>query len=159
MTPYKKITSSAPETMALAKLFSSHLKAGDIVFLTGPLGAGKTTFTKGLAQGFKIKADQVNSPTFILMNYYEGRLPLYHFDFYRICRADELSTVDMDEYFYGKGITIIEWPERLGDLAPKEYFQVSLGHCGGEQRSVAISAFGQQYNEHLKKIVTVLRKC
>lgn len=159
MTEYKKISASAKETMALAKALAGQLKAGDIVLLNGPLGAGKTTFTKGLADGFKIKPANVNSPTFILMNFYEGRLPIYHFDFYRIERAGDLSTVDLDDYFYGNGIAVIEWPERLGSLAPKEYFQVNLEHRGEEQRSVAISARGKQYNERLKKIVTVLRKC
>ena len=83
---------------------AGHLKAGDIVFLQGDLGSGKTTFVKGLAQAFKVNLKQVNSPTFVLMNYYKGKLPIYHFDLYRLESPQEIDTLDFDEYFYGQGI-------------------------------------------------------
>lgn len=139
--------------MSAAGNFAKHLKAGDIVLLKGQLGAGKTTFTKGLAEGFKIKKTSVNSPTFILMNFYEGKLPVYHFDFYRIERVEHLFTVDLDEYFYGNGIAVIEWPERLGELLPKEFFQVSLEHKSEEERVIKFSASGESYLKRLKQML------
>ena len=78
------ISNSEEETMLCARHLASQLKAGDIVFLQGDLGAGKTTFVKGLAQAFKVSSKKVTSPTFVLMNYYKGRIPIYHFDLYRL---------------------------------------------------------------------------
>ncbi len=150
----EQILSHNPEeTLLIAAHFARHLRSGDIVLLKGDLGAGKTTFTKGLAQGLGMSANAVNSPTFILMNYYEGKLPIYHFDFYRLTQDKELKTVEMDEYFYGKGVTVIEWPERLGELAPKEFFQVTLDHQGEHQRGIMFTAAGQGYLKRLKEIV------
>lgn len=145
------------QTIEVAAQFAKHLKAGDIVLLQGDLGAGKTTFTKGLAKGLGIKINEVSSPTFILMNFYEGKLPIYHFDFYRLTKDQELKSVEMDEYFYGKGVSIIEWPERLGDLAPKEYFKVALEHEGEHQRGIKFSAVGKDYQKRLKKVLKQLQ--
>src|SRR6185503_452875 len=100
MARIELLSHNPEETVACAERFAKHLKAGDIVCLKGDLGAGKTTFTQGLGRGLRVDAADVISPTFILMNYYEGKLPVYHFDFYRISKADELVTVDLDEYFY-----------------------------------------------------------
>lgn len=150
----QRIVSNDPqETIETAARFARHLKKGDIILLQGELGAGKTTFTKGLAKGLGMKTNEVNSPTFILMNYYEGKLPVYHFDFYRLTQSKELKTVEMDEYFYGNGVSVIEWPERLGELLPKEYFQVMLDHQGEHQRGIIFSAAGQAYSKRLKEIV------
>lgn len=146
------------ETLLIAAQFARHLKAGDIVFLKGDLGAGKTTFTKGLAQGLGVSVNAVNSPTFILMNYYEGKLPIYHFDFYRLTQDKELKTVEMDEYFYGDGVTVIEWPERLGELAPKEFLQVTLEHKAQDQRAMTFSSAGWDYEKRLKGISSSIRK-
>lgn len=145
------------ETLLIAAKFARHLKAGDIVFLKGDLGAGKTTFTKGLAQGLGVSVNAVNSPTFILMNYYEGKLPIYHFDFYRLTQDKELKTVEMDEYFYGDGVAVIEWPERLGELAPKEFLQVALEHKGEHQRGIVFTATGQGFLKRLKEIVKEIK--
>jgi tRNA threonylcarbamoyladenosine biosynthesis protein TsaE len=133
-------TSNSPdETMKLAAKFVKNLKAGDIVFLKGDLGAGKTVFTKGMAKALKVNETSVVSPTFVLMNYYEGKLPLYHFDLYRLEKPEEIKSVQFDEYFYGEGISIVEWPERLGNLAPTEYWQVELTHKSETQRDICIS--------------------
>src|ERR1039458_9625243 len=125
--PKVSLTSnSEEETKLCAKRFASQLKRGDIVLLQGDLGAGKTTFVKGMSQGFKIAPKKVNSPTFVLMNYYKGKLPVYHFDLYRLGKSQELDTLDFDEYFYGEGISVIEWPERLGEHKPKQYYLVEF---------------------------------
>ena len=133
------ISKGAEQTIAAAVKFSRNLKAGDIVFLQGDLGAGKTTFAKGIAKGFKVDPNRVNSPTFVLMNHYEGKLPIYHFDLYRLGKEEELKTVQFDEYFYGKGISVIEWPERLGVRSPEAFWLVELKHKGEEKRQICIS--------------------
>ena len=125
--------------MALAGKFAKNLKAGDIVFLRGELGVGKTVFTKGIAKALKVDAARVVSPTFVLMNRYEGKLPLYHFDLYRLEKPQELKTVQFDEYFYGKGVSVVEWPERLGALAPAEHWLVELKHKSEHARDICIS--------------------
>lgn len=139
MAKVSRISKSQQETMALGATFARNLKPGDIVFLKGDLGAGKTVFTKGIAQALGLKPQTVNSPTFVLMNFYEGRLPLYHFDLYRLETMKELRSVSFDEYFYGKGISVVEWAERLGALSPKEFWDIQLTHQGGDTRGICIS--------------------
>ncbi len=138
--PKASLTSnSVDETLALAAQFARNLKAGDIVFLQGNLGAGKTVFTKGIAQALGVKARQVNSPTFVVMNVYDGAMPIYHFDLYRLEKEEELRTVHFDEYFYGQGISIVEWPERFKANAPTEHWLVELAHMDDNTRSICIS--------------------
>lgn len=157
MVKNKILSHNPEETILIAAKFARNLRAGDIVFLKGELGAGKTTFTKGLAQALRVKEAEVNSPTFILMNYYEGKLPIYHFDFYRINQESELSTMDLDEYIYGKGISVIEWPERLGKLAPQEFFQVDIGHKSEYQRMFEFSAAGEGFRIRLEKMMARIK--
>jgi len=133
------ISNSEEETKLCAKKLALVLTAGDIVLLQGDLGAGKTTFVKGLAEGFKVTAKKVNSPTFVIMNYYKGKLPLYHFDLYRLESPQAIDTLDFDEYFYGQGISLIEWPERLGPYKPKQFYLVEFKHQGENQRQICIS--------------------
>jgi len=133
------ISNSEKETQACAQRLAGQLKRGDIVFLKGDLGAGKTTFVKGLAQAFKLSPKKVSSPTFVIMNYYKGKLPIYHFDLYRLEKPAEIDTLDFDEYFYGEGISLIEWPERLGMHAPKQYYLVEFQHKSEHQRKICIS--------------------
>jgi tRNA threonylcarbamoyladenosine biosynthesis protein TsaE len=138
--PKVSLTSnSEEETKLCAQHFARQLKVGDIVFLQGDLGAGKTTFVKGLAQAFKVTSKKVNSPTFVLMNYYKGTFPIYHFDLYRLGNPKEVDTVDFDEYFYGQGIAVIEWPERLGEHKPEQYYLVEFQHKGEHRRHICIS--------------------
>jgi tRNA threonylcarbamoyladenosine biosynthesis protein TsaE len=135
----KFIANSVKETQLCAQRLALQLKAGDIVLLQGDLGAGKTTYVKGLAQALKVAPKKVNSPTFVLMNHYKGKLPIYHFDLYRLGNPKELDTLDFDEYFYGDGISLIEWPERLGKYKPNPYYLVELKHKGENQREICIS--------------------
>jgi tRNA threonylcarbamoyladenosine biosynthesis protein TsaE len=138
--------------MRLAEAFAKNLKRGDIVCLEGDLGAGKTTFVKGMASALRVKPVEVTSPTFIIMNYYQGKLPIYHFDFYRLENPKEIMSVDFDEYFYGDGISVIEWPERLGAAMPPEYFAVKLEHKGESERLMSLFASGDDYARRLRKI-------
>ena len=136
----RKITShSFEETMDVGRRFARHLKKGDIVALKGELGTGKTVFVKGAASALGIDPDSVNSPTFVIMNYYPGKTALYHFDLYRLEKPQEISSVNFDEYFYGDGICFLEWPERLGGLLPKNHWLVELRHKSENQRDLCIS--------------------
>ena len=139
-----ELSNSEEETKLCARRFARQLKVGDIVFLQGDLGAGKTTFVKGLAPAFKVSVKEVNSPTFVLMNYYKGKLPIYHFDFYRLENSKTVAEQEIgnifDEYFYGEGISLIEWPEHLGEYKPKQYYLVEFQHKGENRRAICISS-------------------
>jgi len=134
-----RTSKSEEETMGLAAQFARNLKAGDIVCLKGELGTGKTVFVKGAASALSIDPNSVNSPTFVIMNYYPGKTALYHFDLYRLEKPQEISSVNFDEYFYGDGICFIEWPERLGGLLPENHWLVELRHKSENQRDLCIS--------------------
>lgn len=117
---------SAEETRALGKKMGEEAKAYDVIALTGDLGVGKTVFTKGIAEGLGI-TEPVSSPTFtILQEYRSGRLPLYHFDVYRIGDPEEMDEVGFDDYVYGDGLCLIEWAELISDLMPEHYRQITI---------------------------------
>ena len=149
----KTITTNNPgETQAIGEQLAKLCKGGEILCLSGDLGAGKTTFVKGLARGLKIDEKTVNSPTFVIMNIYEGRLPLYHFDFYRFERQDEIGGIGYDEFLYGNGVAVIEWSERFGTLMPPEHLAIQLGHEGDNARSLRFSAKGDRYQKLLNNL-------
>jgi tRNA threonylcarbamoyladenosine biosynthesis protein TsaE len=108
----KLISHSEEETMAIARRFAKEVKAGDVVCLTGDLGAGKTQFVRGFVQVFGLPADIVSSPTFTIINEYNGKLPVYHFDCYRLEHYSEALEIGAEEYFYGDGVCIVEWPDK-----------------------------------------------
>lgn len=121
------ITESARETIELGKKIGKLLRAGDVVALVGKLGSGKTTLTQGLARGLGVKKeDYVTSPSFTLIKEHKGRLPIYHLDLYRIDNLKEVYDLGYEEYFYGEGVTIIEWAEKIRRLLPKEVLIINL---------------------------------
>lgn len=120
------ISKSERATQKLAKRFSKTLKAGDVVLLEGDLGSGKTVFAKGLAKGLKIK-DTVVSPTFTIYNHYANKkFDLYHFDMYRIEDFEEISNLGIDEILDSDAIKVIEWPDIIRELLPKQCYQVKI---------------------------------
>ena len=140
----------------LARDLAKYLKAKDILCLFGDLGSGKTTFTKGLAQGLGIKAKEVNSPTFVLLNIYEGRCPLYHFDLYRMDNVQEILNIGYEEFLYDEGIAVIEWADKLKELIPEEYLKIEFRYLDEKKRSIKISSYGKRYKKLLKKIENLL---
>lgn len=130
---------SEEQTKALAGKLGRQLKAGDIILLEGELGSGKTTFVKGVAQALKVRPRKVHSPTFVLMNYYKGKLPIYHFDLYRLETPQAVETLDLDDYFFGEGVSMVEWPQRLGVHRPKICHVVTFQHKGEHKRRICIS--------------------
>lgn len=118
-------SNSAKETKNIAKAFAKELLAGDVICLSGDLGVGKTAFVQGLAEGLGVSA-YVSSPTFTIVNCYEGRLPLYHFDVYRISDCDEMYEIGYEEYVFGDGISVIEWPELISDILPPKRYDITI---------------------------------
>lgn len=117
---------SAEDTYNLGADAAKAAQPGQIFALYGDLGVGKTVFTKGFAKGLGI-AEQVNSPTFTILQIYEsGRLPLYHFDVYRIEEPEEMEEVGFDDYVFGSGVSLIEWPERIEELLPEGTIRVRI---------------------------------
>lgn len=114
------------DTWALGKSLGEKASPGDVVCLNGDLGVGKTVFTQGFAAGLGIQ-EPVNSPTFtIVQQYDDGRLPLYHFDVYRIGDISEMDEVGYEDCFYGDGVTLIEWPSRIGEILPDHVISVTI---------------------------------
>ncbi|MBF0331348.1 MAG: tRNA (adenosine(37)-N6)-threonylcarbamoyltransferase complex ATPase subunit type 1 TsaE [Candidatus Omnitrophica bacterium] len=150
MKALEHCTHAYEETLALGARFARILKRGDVVCLFGDLGSGKTAFVKGMAKGLKISPHQVHSPTFTLMNIYKGKVPLYHFDLYRI-KAFDLFGMGYEEFFYGQGIAAVEWSERLETLMPGDCWQVTLAHAGDDARKIKFSAKGDAVKERLAK--------
>ena len=116
---------SAEETYALGKKLGEEAKPGAVYCLSGDLGVGKTVFTKGFAVGLGV-TDTVNSPTFTIVQEYKGRLPFYHFDVYRIGDIEEMDEIGYEDYFYGKGVCLIEWAELIEELLPPERVAVVI---------------------------------
>lgn len=114
-----KETFSQDETEAFGYEIGKSARQGEIYCLSGDLGVGKTVFTKGFARGLGID-EHITSPTFTLINEYYGRLPLYHFDVYRVADPEEMDYIGCDEYFFGNGVCLIEWAELIFDIIPKD---------------------------------------
>lgn len=139
MKTIKILTSSDKETIELGMKFSSLLPSGSTVCLTGDLGAGKTTFTRGVAKGLHIN-EIVQSPTFNIMKIYlKGDRPLIHIDAYRLLDID--TDIGLDEYIgYETGITLIEWPMYIQKLIPADHIELSFKHLGDDKREITITA-------------------
>jgi tRNA threonylcarbamoyladenosine biosynthesis protein TsaE len=119
-------THSREETLAIGRKLGEAAQAGEIYALVGDLGTGKTVFSKGFAEGLGV-TETVSSPTFTILQIYEdGRLPLYHFDVYRIEEPEEMEEVGLDEYLEGDGVCLIEWPERIAEMLPAQVRTVRI---------------------------------
>ena len=120
-------THSPEETRTIGQQIGETLKAGDVIALIGDLGAGKTCLTQGLARGIGIASQQVvNSPSYTLINEYAGELPIFHIDLYRLQHHGELIDLGLEEYLEGNGICIIEWADRMSNLLPVSYIQITM---------------------------------
>ncbi len=131
------ILSSSEEMVEFGKNIGSQILPGTILALTGDLGAGKTTFVQGLALGLDIH-DPIQSPTFVYLNSYAGKYPLFHFDLYRLKGQDDFLALGFDEFFMSNSICVIEWPERIATLLPKETKHLSFEYIE-QGRKVVIS--------------------
>ncbi|MFD1738210.1 tRNA (adenosine(37)-N6)-threonylcarbamoyltransferase complex ATPase subunit type 1 TsaE [Bacillus salitolerans] len=138
------ITHNEDETKAIATKLGRQASPGDVFLLEGDLGAGKTTFTKGLAKGLEVSRN-VNSPTFTIIKEYAGRLPLYHMDVYRV--EDSYEDLGFDEYFYGEGVTVVEWAHLIEDQLPNEYGKIVIERMDDIKRKITFEAVGVRYEQ------------
>ena len=140
MTNFDLISKSSGDTLDIGRIIGENLTGGTVVALTGELGAGKTCLTQGIAKGLGISKEYyVTSPTFTLINEYPGRIPLYHMDVYRLSGSRDLEDMGYEEYFYGNGVVVIEWAERVDDIIPAEALLIKLEHVNGNKRKIRIS--------------------
>ncbi|GAA0062230.1 tRNA (adenosine(37)-N6)-threonylcarbamoyltransferase complex ATPase subunit type 1 TsaE [Clostridium sporogenes] len=147
------IVDSINKTIDIGNFIGSHCNSGDILCLNGDLGAGKTHLSKGIAKGLNIK-DNITSPTFNIVNEYDGRLKLYHFDVYRVNDPDEIEAIGFDEYIFGEGISIIEWSDYIEDLIPNEHMDIRINKIpekGESYRKVTINYHGNRY-DYIKEL-------
>lgn len=150
MVTYIIETNNEEETLLLAENLGKLVQPRDVILLEGDLGAGKTTFTKGLATGIGIK-QVVKSPTYtIIREYTKGRLPLYHMDVYRLEEAGS-DGMGLEEYFYGDGVSVVEWSKYIADELPKNYLLVQIDKTGEylQNRTFSIEAVGERYEKLL----------
>jgi tRNA threonylcarbamoyladenosine biosynthesis protein TsaE len=137
MTKTTYITQSQEETLALGIELGKHAKPGDIFALIGNLGTGKTILAKGIAKGLGIE-EEITSPTFTLLEVYESTLPLYHFDLYRISDDAELENLFFEEYWFGDGVSVIEWADRALKRLPLDIYIITLEYIDAERRKITI---------------------
>ena len=130
------ITGSTAETRALGEKLARRLRPGDVLLLEGDLGAGKSELTRGIAKGLGV-TETVTSPSFTILNVYEsGRVPLYHFDWYRLESSEELYELGMDEYLGGDGVAVVEWPGRCPDAVPEGAVRIRITAAGENERMI-----------------------
>lgn len=146
------VTYSAKETRSLGEELSKFLRPGDVLVLRGEMGAGKSELARGIARGLGIDGP-IASPSFTILQAYDsGRLPLYHFDWYRINDEEELQEIGTEEYLAGDGVSVVEWPERAPHMLPEAYLQISLLPGAGEnERIIEIIPVGGYANAFLGK--------
>lgn len=144
--------SNLKETEEFGFRLGSLLKEGDIVCLNGDLGAGKTTLTKSIGRGLGVE-EYITSPTFALINEYIGKFPVYHFDVYRLENAHELYDLGFDEYFYGKGVCIIEWADKIDKMIPNKRIVIDIENGDNDnERILHISGNTKSYDELTKEL-------
>lgn len=135
-------TQSVEETRAFGERLAGQLRPGDVVLLEGDLGAGKSELTRGIARGLGITGP-VTSPTFTILQVHEGgRLPLFHFDWYRLSGADELYELSMDEYLYDRGVSVVEWPSMAQDAVPETHLRIRIDAPADNERRFLLEPAG-----------------
>jgi len=143
---------SVEETVLLGEKLGRLLGPGSFIALRGELGSGKTQFVRGVATGMGLDSSvPITSPTFTLLNEYQGRTRLYHFDLYRLGGVDDTTELGFDEYFHGAGVCLVEWAERLGSDLPSERLDILFEYSGDTERQIDFIPHGSNYEALLKK--------
>lgn len=150
MDKYELHSYSDEESQKIASRLAVSLKPGDVVTLEGELGSGKTTFTKGIARGLDITR-MITSPTFTIVKEYEGTIPLYHMDAYRLEHSEE--DIGFSEYFNGIGLSVVEWANFIEDYLPKERLNVKINYVDEKTRNIQFEPNGNHYVDVVKSLV------
>jgi tRNA threonylcarbamoyladenosine biosynthesis protein TsaE len=141
------------QTKSLGKKIGRYLEKGDVVGLVGELGTGKTVLAQGIAAGLGVGIkDYVRSPSFILLNIYQGRLPFYHFDLYRLNSLRDLEEIDYQQHLYGDGVSVIEWAEKIKGALPAEYLRIELSHHSRQTRIIRLIPKGKHYRKLINRL-------
>jgi tRNA threonylcarbamoyladenosine biosynthesis protein TsaE len=137
-----RVSNSENETREFGRELAGQLVNGDLLVLTGPLGAGKTCLIKGIAVGLGVPEEDTKSPSFTLVNEYCGRMPLYHFDLYRMKDESELYQIGWDEYLMRDGIVVVEWGEKAGIYLPEKRIDISIAIVSENIRNIDVTFIG-----------------
>jgi len=147
-----EIISRSPEqTQQLGRTLGQLAKPGDVILLTGDLGAGKTCLTQGIAWGLDID-EFAASPSFTIIREHQGRLPLYHVDFYRLDRIDDIYDLGLDDYLFGNGLCVIEWAEKGMELMPEERLLIEIEYISKNERKLVFNTSGKLYEKMLNDL-------
>ncbi len=147
------VTRSEVQTRSWGRKLAKLLNGGEIIGLTGELGSGKTSFVRGMAAGLDVgKEAWIRSPSFTLINEYHGRLPVYHIDLYRVEGRREIEELNLADYLFSDGVSVVEWFEHLPDATVDECLRIRFEHAGGNRRKLTFTARGGRYEELLKAL-------
>jgi tRNA threonylcarbamoyladenosine biosynthesis protein TsaE len=158
MIVWSVVSRSEKQTRRWGRELGLLLEGGEIIGLNGELGTGKTCLVRGVAEGLGVGADAwIRSPTFTLINEYHGRLPVYHIDLYRVSDAAEQRELNLREYLYGDGVSLVEWFEYLPHNEAEERLEIHMAHGGTQFRKLAFSAHGERYERLLRRLTNAAR--
>jgi tRNA threonylcarbamoyladenosine biosynthesis protein TsaE len=147
-----KFTSHSPEeTQRFGKELGLLARAGDVILLVGNLGTGKTCLTQGIAWGLNIDG-YARSPSFVVVNEYKGRLPMYHIDLYRLDNIAEIADLGLDDYLYGKGLCVVEWADKALGLLPPQNLLIRIDPLGDNKRKLTLTAHSERYTALLQEM-------
>jgi len=149
-------TNSIEHTREVGRVLGKSLKPGDIVALSGPLGAGKTLLTKGIADGLGVDPSRVTSPTFNLIHEYSGRLTLFHLDAYRLLGEHDLEVMGIDEIFFGDGVCVVEWADRVSGILPTDRLDVEIEIADASSRQMIFRPYGPRHTDLLQAVRAVM---
>jgi tRNA threonylcarbamoyladenosine biosynthesis protein TsaE len=145
------VTQNPEQTRDVGRQIGQAAQPGDVILLVGELGAGKTVFTQGLAEGLGVN-ETVNSPTFVLLHEYHGRLTLYHYDLYRLSNIEQTVSREWQEFLYGDGVSVVEWANRAADYLPREHLLLEFTIESETRRVLTLTAAGQRHAELLSAV-------
>lgn len=154
MEKIEYFSNSPADTQRLGEKIGKYLQAGAVMALVGELGSGKTMLTRGICAGLGVPLRRVNSPTFVLVNEYQGRLPVYHIDLYRLDGTDDIVDIGWLDYLHRaqEGLIIIEWAEKILSILPSGYLMIELDILSARKRKISIASVGGDYDYLIKKI-------
>ena len=145
------LSSSTEQTRRVGIRLGKLAAADDVILLVGALGAGKTCFTQGIALGLGIH-EYTASPSFVLIREYQGKLPLYHIDLYRLDRIEEVAQLGLDDYLYGKGVSVVEWADKGLSILPEEHLLIEMQIVSSTKRKLSFVPLGKRYVQMLSKL-------